>query len=142
MDNYVRALIKLVPIHVCIDLIILFIVALLICILFHIKRKRRFICAILLSEYLFLLFCAALLYRKTNSSIGCNLLPFWSYGEIIKGDTTLILENCLNLFSFIPLGLMLSIFDKSYKLTLILGVLISFSIETIQYLFKLVFFRI
>lgn len=104
----------------------------------RVRDKKRFILWILLFEYIFIVFCSTVFCRQTMGQQRLEMEPLWIYGEVLKGNPNVtpldILNNLLLLF---PIGVMLPIIYPSMKCSrlLIIGMLISISIESLQYLF-------
>lgn len=109
-----------------------------------IKRGLWYSAGLLLVEYVFLLFCSTVFFRAYSETRGHNFRPFWSYER-----QDLLIENIMNVAVFVPIGVLLSVtisrwkmFDGSRKrgwlvaLTVAVGLIISGSIETLQYFFK------
>ena len=95
--------------------------------------------ALLLAEYVLLLLGSTVVFRETNTEVGHNLMPFWSYVEIYHGDEQgLLQQNIMNVVVFMPVGLLLGVAFRSmnwWKAGLA-GCCISLLIEILQYVFK------
>lgn len=116
------------------------------------KRGWRKVVGLLLAEYVFLIYCATVIYRKVSEGVvGHNFHPFWSYEAIKNGKEDLIAENIMNAIVFIPIGMILgSLFLRpteqagtperrvkgAWLIALIAGMGISVSIEAMQFFFK------
>lgn len=64
-----------------------------------------------------------------------ELLPLWSYGEIFRGNVSILKEVLLNFVLLMPVGVILVfVVDRrlSWKVGLIVGVFISSTIELLQ----------
>lgn len=72
---------------------------------------KRVLFSILLIEYVTLLLCSTIIMRIPSAGIHYKTELFWSYVAITNGRNELIAENLLNIFVFIPLGLLLSTFE-------------------------------
>lgn len=95
--------------------------------------------ALLLGEYIFLLFSSTVLFRNINFGERCCFVPFWSYVRIWNGiDLALVPQNIMNVVAFLPVGFLGGcVFRKhAFAKVLLLGFVISLSIETMQYLFQ------
>lgn len=95
-----------------------------------------------LAEYIFLTYCSTVLFRMRVEEIGHNFVPFWSYLAYDRHERPdLLPENIMNVVVFMPLGILLACSFKSMKwwMSLLIGMSISLSIETAQYVFKLGF---
>ena len=140
-DTFLRELIHDIPLYVYVMLIS--VACVVICIFFityKCKKALRFSLRLLFGEYLFLTYSNTVLFRPKNPSIWHNFTPFWSYKAYYSGeDPSLLPEIIMNIAGFIPLGfLMGAAFQKLKWCQVILtGFLISVSIESLQYFFKL-----
>ena len=99
---------------------------------------KRVLFSILLIEYVTLLLCSTIIMRIPSAGIHYKTELFWSYVAITNGRTELIAENLLNIFVFIPLGLLLSTFEcfNRWWIVLIIGLLLSTCIELSQFIFQ------
>lgn len=78
---------------------------------------------------------ASTVFTRTPGNRAYELLPFWSWREILfHQDWSLLQENVLNIILFVPIGILLfSLFRKiTWKSALIIGLAISALIETSQ----------
>ena len=95
---------------------------------------------LLLVEWVFLILCTAVIFRKSGESSRINLIPLSSYFDIAKNSYLVeaAAVNALNFILFIPIGLLLGFgFKKiTWKKVLLIGLGISFSIELLQFIFK------
>lgn len=94
---------------------------------------------LLLLEYVMLLYCSTVFFRNVSDVRKFNLMPFWSYFEIIQKDShNLVLDNTMNVLVFVPAGIITAIvFHGQGKWRIILGgCIMSVSIEVMQFLFK------
>ena len=106
------------------------------------NRKKAILLSfkLLFWEYLVLTYCNTVLFRPQVNDIWHNFTPFWSYNEYYSGENpNLLPEIIMNIVGFIPLGfLMKAAFHKlRWWQVILVGFLISLSIESIQYFFKL-----
>ena len=108
-------------------------VAIIVC--YGLKRSLKWIVGLLLVEYIFLIFCSTVIYRKGYEGAGYELSPFWSYTAIQEGRIELFAENIMNVVVFIPVGLLLGIAFKqmAWWKALLIGCSISISIEALQF---------
>ena len=100
------------------------------------RRGLKHIAMLLLIEYVFLLFCSTVLFRKTSAVIwGYDFHPFWSYAAIRQGLYSLISENIMNVVVFVPVGILLGIVIQTIKWwrVLLIGCGISICIEVLQF---------
>ena len=105
---------------------------------YGLRRGRRWIAVVLLVEYMFLIYCSTVIYRKGYERAGYELSPFWSYTAIQEGRTELLTENIMNVVVFVPIGLLLVTGIKGLKWwnALLIGFCLSCSIEILQFAFK------
>ncbi len=91
---------------------------------------------LILIEYVFVIFCSTVLFREYAASSGHNFSIFWSYKAILEGESYYIAENIMNVVTFIPVGLLLPCAFRHIKWWQIalIGLEVSLSIETLQYL--------
>ena len=99
------------------------------------KIGLRYSVALLLIEYIFLIFCSTVIFRATDEISKYDFHPFWSYKAIQDGRENLLAENIMNVVVFIPVGLLLSIAFKqvSWWKALLIGCSISVTIESLQF---------
>lgn len=125
---------KNVPYSVFEDLAIVFcigtVIILAIC---GVKKGLLYLSGLLLAEYVFLLFCTTIVYRRFNKELGYELHPFWSYGR-----DDLIAENVMNVVVFVPVGLLLGCAFKgmTWWKVMMIGMCVSGAIETMQFVYK------
>ena len=88
--------------------------------------------ALLLIEYIFLLFCSTVIFRPTGETRQYDFHPFWSYDR-----PELLVENIMNVIVFIPIGILLGITFKqmTWWKALLIGCSISITIEALQFCF-------
>jgi len=101
------------------------------------KIGLRYSAALLLVEYIFLLFCSTVIFRATGETRQYDFHPFWSYKAIQDGREELLAENIMNVVVFIPVGLLLCIAFKqvTWWKALLIGCGISVTIESLQFFF-------
>ena len=101
------------------------------------KKGLRYSAGLLFLEYVFLAFCSTVIFRTANEGQGYNFHLFWSYAAIQEGNENLLPENIMNVVAFVPIGLLSGwAFKLKWWQVLILGFVISLSIETLQYVSK------
>ncbi len=98
------------------------------------KQGLKWGCGLLLAEYVFLLLCSTVFFRRASAVAGFNFIPFKTYQEIINGKDLLLPQCIMNVLVFIPIGVLLSIVAKKWYVALAIGVLLSLCIEMLQYL--------
>jgi glycopeptide antibiotics resistance protein len=101
------------------------------------KTGLRFSLALLLIEYIILLYCSTVFYRAVLETRQYDLRPFWSYVAIQDGRVELLPENIMNVLVFIPVGLLLNVAPKqmTWWKAVLIGCGISVTIETLQFFF-------
>ena len=109
------------------------------------KRSWRKVVGLLLVEYVFLIYCSTVIYRKASEGVaGHNFHSFWSYEAIKNGKEDLIAENIMNVVVFVPVGMLLGLITlktqtcrrtRIARISLIVGtgLTISGSIEVLQF---------
>lgn len=97
------------------------------------KKGIRYIALLAFAEYVTLIYCSTVVFRTTREVHKYDFHPFWSYN-----DSSLFVENIMNVIVFIPIGILLGLWFKKGKLwkTIGMGCLISISIEVLQLFFK------
>ena len=136
--EYVISLYKDIPMAVyegLLAVLCLGAVAIIVC--YGLKRSLKWIVGLLLVEYIFLIFCSTVIYRKGYEGAGYELSPFWSYTAIQEGRIELFAENIMNVVVFIPVGLLLCIAFKqmTWWKAILIGCGISVTIEALQFFF-------
>ena len=96
------------------------------------KTGLRYSVALLLIEYIFLIFCSTVFFRTTSELRKYDILPFWSYDR-----PELLVENIMNVVVFVPVGLLLGIAFKqmTWWKAFLIGCSISVTIESLQFFF-------
>lgn len=99
------------------------------------NNKRKSVVLGLITAYLTLIFSLTIIAR-TPTEHKYELMLFWSYIEICRGNTIFIYENILNVLMLMPLGVLLPIgFEQiTYKQAALSGFLVSLIIEVMQLL--------
>lgn len=124
---------------------VLYIGSIFILILKGFKRGCKYIILLLLAEYVFLLFCSTLFFRKASERVsGHDFSPFWSYKRILEGKEDLLVENVMNVVAFVPVGILLGGMVHGFRIkarwalliALAVGIVISLSIEALQFFLK------
>ena len=101
------------------------------------KIGLRYSVALLLIEYIFLIFCSTVFFRTTSELRKYDFQPFWSYKAIQDGREDLLAENIMNVVVFVPVGLLFGIAFKqmTWWKALMIGCSISVTIESLQFFF-------
>jgi hypothetical protein len=89
--------------------------------------------------FYFILLVAILFFGRSSTSTGINFVPFKTIISYLINDinVSLTISNLLgNLFLLMPLGIMLKTKIKSLKLYILTCVILLFSVELIQLIFK------
>lgn len=108
------------------------------CVTKGLKEWLRLSAGLLLFEYVVLFFCSAVLFRPSDYPWEHYLTPFSSYEEMIGGRMDLVSDAFYNVLFFLPIGFLLKIFKSSLSwwIVLIIGLMLSFLIEGLQYAFN------
>ena len=106
-----------------------------------VKTGLRCSAALLLIEYIFLLFCSTVIFRTTGDTRQYDFHPFWSYDR-----PDLLTENIMNVVVFIPVGMILGSLlrvkgsstseatkSMTWLMVAIIGCGISVTIESLQF---------
>lgn len=97
--------------------------------------KAKSIAVVLLTAYIFLIFASTVFSRTSNEYYSYELIPFWSYWEILNGSKSLFWEDVLNVIMLFPMGTLLPIAmeddagDKGYRRVILIGFFTSLMIE-------------
>ena len=123
------------------ELIFFVIVLVVVTIIFSILLKKgkinlfQLIAGDLLLIFIFIVLGSTVFTRIASKEQEYELIPFWSWNEVIKGNIQVLEENLLNLILLLPFGFLLPfVFYRKirwYK-ALIIGLAFSFFIETSQ----------
>ncbi|WP_101694220.1 VanZ family protein [Dorea phocaeensis] len=100
----------------------------------HRITKGQAVAGLALYGFLEIVF-ASTVFTRTPGNRAYELLPFWSWREILfHQDWSLLQENVLNIILFVPIGILLfPLLRKiTWKSALIIGLAISALIETSQ----------
>ena len=128
------------------SIIVFFLLGYIILLWIRIKKAPNQNCLIRFLAALFLIILFTLIREASSSDVKCIFLPFSAFLSIWKsnwfGHGQYIFYALVgNLLLFIPLGLSLSFIEKTYRIFLI-SLLISLSVETIQFVLSLGTFEV
>lgn len=129
--QYIISLYQDIPLEVYEGLLSVFCIGLVVFIAWKgFKTGLRYSAALLLVEYIFLLFCSTVIFRATGETRQYDFHPFWSYDR-----PELLVENIMNVVVFISVGLLLGIAFKqvTWWKALLVGCGISVTIEALQF---------
>lgn len=109
-------------------------------ILFFLWRKKKIILSqmisgLLLTVYLGVVFASTVFTRTPDGIWHYELIPFWSWREVLIGNTYMLTEIVLNVILFIPIGILIPVVLHRrirWWQGLLLGVLLSAVIEVSQ----------
>ena len=109
-------------------------------ILFFLWRKKKIILSqmisgLLLTVYLGVVFASTVFTRTPDGIWHYELIPFWSWREVLIGNTYMLTEIVLNVILFIPIGILIPVLLHRrirWWQGLLLGVLLSAVIEVSQ----------
>ena len=101
-----------------------------------VKKGWRPFCRVVLIIYVLLIFYITVLHRTHKDDIVHKFTLFWSYKAIADGKIELLTENLMNIFAFIPLGLLLgfSYYRIEWWRVLLIAMVVSGLIEALQFL--------
>lgn len=103
----------------------------------RIRETKNVLLAVVFGCYIAVLLWLTLLSRINVSERSYYPL-FWSYCAIISGDIDALVENIENIILFIPLGFFCSLlFNIKISYFVVVGVITSFVIESLQWVFRL-----
>jgi len=132
--QYVISLYQDIPLEVYEGLLSVFCIGLVVFVAWKgFKTGLRYSVALLLIEYIFLIFCSTVFFRTTSELRKYDIHPFWSYDR-----PELLVENIMNVIVFIPVGLLLGSLLRvkgSCLIVLLIGCSISVTIEALQFWF-------
>lgn len=140
-ETFLTEMVNDVPFYVYEVLFFSFCLAAVIAIVFLGWNKgRRILSRFALFEYIGLIYCSTVLFRTSKDKYEYHSTPFWSYfayDSVNRPD--LLPENIMNVVVFIPLGILLGLAFRKFHWwqVMLMGFGISFSIEALQYYFKL-----
>lgn len=103
------------------------------------RKGIRYSLSLLLVEYIILAYCSTVFFRDIREDCTCNLDFFWSYEEIAKGKAPeLLFESIMNVVVFVPIGFLSAAVIRKHRfiIPMVLGVGISVSIETLQFILR------
>lgn len=109
-------------------------------ILFFLWRKKKIILSqmisgLLLTVYLGVVFASTVFTRTSDGIWHYELIPLWSWREVLIGNTYMLPEIVLNVILFIPIGILISVLlhrKIRWWQGLLLGILLSAVIEVSQ----------
>ena len=131
--QYIISLNQDIPLEVYEGLLAVFCLGVIVFIAWKgLKTGCRYSVALLLLEYIFVLFCSTVIFRVSGETRHYNFHPFWSYDR-----PDLLVENIMNVVVFVPVGLLLGIAFKqmTWWKALLIGCGISVTIEALQLFF-------
>ena len=142
LKEYCLKLIDEIPHEVYVIALIIFCVGIILTLFAKgLKKGLRWSVALLLLEYVFLVFGSTVFFRQARTAREFNFSPFWSYDAIYSGkEPELFSENIMNVVVFIPVGLLfgsqIKPGRKGWLIAFLLGVGISILIEVSQLVLK------
>ena len=94
-------------------------------------------------EYITVILSITVIFRNTMNVVACNFNLFWTYDEILKGiRDDLFTQVIMNVVIFIPIGVMIGGVTQTWHLLrrwlllLAIGLILSVSIEAMQFLYR------
>ena len=101
-------------------------------------RKAQKISLLLLAEWVTLIYCSSIVFRAPREVSSINFLPLWSYFDYAENSylKEMAAVNFLNVVLFVPVGflLKLGIQNTTWKHVLMAGLILSATIEILQFL--------
>lgn len=95
---------------------------------------------LLLAEWVIVILCTTVFFRESGDEMRINLIPLSSYFDIPENSYLMEVTaiNILNVVLFVPVGfLLVSGFRKmTWQRALVIGALLSFSIELLQLILR------
>ena len=132
-EDYVFSLVHATPYYFYEGLACIFCLGLVVFIAWKgFKTGFRYAGALLLIEYVFLIFCSTVIFRTAGATRRYDFHPFWSYDR-----PELLIENIMNAIVFIPVGVLLGCAFKqmTWWKVLLIGCSISITVEALQFWF-------
>lgn len=124
-----------IPKEVYIAQLVIFFVWVIVIFFFARRKLLSNIAMILLIEYVLLLYLITVVFRVPKAVSGYKLTPFWSFDLINEGGDLVYLPILLNIIVFVPIGFLYGLTIKKPAIIVILvGIIISVSIEILQFL--------
>lgn len=137
-DTFIQYLVNLyddVPEEMYLTLLGVFCLTFMLVFVFVEKGKRlKIISMVSLVEYIFLLFCSTVIFRKSNIIQSVGFRPLGSLSFLVKWQTMVVAEKLMNIVVFIPVGLLSSIAYGKLRWwqALLLGGFVTITIEILQ----------
>ena len=132
--QYIISLYKDIPQEVYEGLLSVFCLGVVFFVAFKgIRTGFRWSSVLLLIEYIFLQFCSTVIFRPTGETRQYDFHPFWSYDR-----PDLLIENIMNVIVFIPIGMIFGLLLRvkgAWLIALMTGMIISITIESLQFFF-------
>lgn len=137
--KYVISLYQDVPKSVYVNLLaVFFLGAVLIVTIKGYRNSWQYVIGLLLGEYVSLIYCSTVIFRKLSETAKHDFTPFWSYVAIYGGRNDILRESIMNVVAFVPVGLLLWFVFRGRKIwqALAVGLGISVTVEVLQYVLK------
>ena len=138
---YATAVAGTIPVAVYWSTLAVFVIGVIVLLLWKGDRNGgRYVSVLALSEWIFLVLCATVIFRNVRAERGFRLIPFSSYWDF--GPHSYLMEmvgqNVLNVVLFLPFGILLgcSLWIMTWKRALLTGLTLSIAIEILQFVFK------
>lgn len=136
--NYVDGLYQGIPLYVYIVSVCLFLLGALFT--YYMKGRRqgnKDIFLLITIEYIFLIFYVTVFRRPHFDTVKYSFIPFWSFGAIQNGYLNLFPVVVMNVVIFIPIGFFIGYVSRlKWSKVLLIGLCISVTIESLQFLLK------
>ena len=140
LKDYSISLLKTIPAELYAGIICIAVLGILVSAwAYGIKKSIQISSLVGFVVYGIYIICTTVVFRPArDESRVLNLKPFWSYSAINSGDTRLIDENLMNVFVFIPIGLLLAVGIKKSRWwhIALIGCMVSVIVEFLQFYYK------
>ncbi len=133
LRNYLDGLINNSPSYVYEMLFAMLCLGTVLIMIYRSEALKRNLAKLFLIEYTALIYCSTVICRNVFIERKFEYTPFWSYDR-----ADLLVENIMNVWVFIPIGLLLgaAIINPRWAKVLAIGCGISISIEFLQLALK------
>lgn len=139
LKRYCLLLVNGIPHEVYTAFLIIFCVGVIIALMTKgINKGLRWLAALLLFEYAWLLLGSTVFFRKAKVVREYDFTPLWSYVAICSGEfPDLFPEIIMNVVVFIPIGILIGVVCRKtdWVRAMLLGSVISILIEVLQLIF-------
>lgn len=133
IQDYVRLLLQAIPSVVYEALLSIYCLGIVLLLAWKGKRIFRLVSLLTLLEYSLLIYSSTVFFRPSKEEREYSISLFWSYS---RQDLTS--EILMNVVSFVPIGFLLgcSFAKMSWRRIVLVGCMLSISIEMLQFIFR------